>query len=71
MRSSVLTGGSSSHSGEWRGGGVLSGTRRGRQSLALGPRQREKSETVAKQKQLPSVGLDSMRGAGHAPRSIT
>ena len=41
---------------------------RRRQSLALGPRQRENSETVdsetvAKQKQLPSAGLDSMRGA--------
>ena len=38
--------------------------RRQRQSLALGPRrdvQRENIETVAKQKQLPSAGLDSMR----------
>ena len=27
------------------------------------PGQRENTETVAKQKQLPSAGLDSMRGA--------
>ena len=36
---------------------------RRRQSLALGLRQRENSETVAKKKQLPSAGLDSMRRA--------
>ena len=36
---------------------------RRRQSLSLGPRQRENSETLATQKQLPSAGLDSMRGA--------
>ena len=36
---------------------------RRRQSLALGPGEREKSETVVKQMQLPSAGLDSMRRA--------
>ena len=59
---SILAGerkGSGSHSGEWRGSGVLSCAREkatGRQSLAtaeLGraaPGQRENTETVAKQK---------------------
>ena len=46
----------------------LARERRRQQSLALGPRRdgrdREKNtETVSKQKQLPSAGLDSMRGA--------
>ena len=36
---------------------------RRRQSLVVGPGQRENFETVANQKQLPSAGLDSMGGA--------
>ena len=41
----------------------LSREGRRRQSLALWPGQRENSETVAKQNELPSASLDSMRGA--------
>ena len=64
---SVLAGGrkgSGSHSGEWRGGGVLSGAR-GKATVVTCTRAETErnSETVAKQKQLPSAGLDSMRGA--------
>ena len=68
--SSVLAGerrGSSSHSGEWRGSGVLSGARERATAvsftLAAPRRERENTETVAKQKHLPSAGLDIMRGA--------
>ena len=67
--SSVLAGerkGSSSHSGEWRGSGVLSGAREKATAVSCTwamPGQRENTETVAKQKQLPSASLDSMRGA--------
>ena len=49
---------------------VCSLARKGRrwQSLGLGPGQSENSETIAKQNQLPSAGLDSMRRA-HAQRT--
>ena len=63
--SSVLTGerkGSSSHS---RGSGVLTGAREKATAVACtwaAPGQRENTGTVAKQKQLPSAGLDSTRG---------
>ena len=58
--------GSGSHSGEWRGSGVLSGTREKATAVTCTwatPGQRENTETVAKQKTLPSAGLESMRGA--------
>ena len=63
--SSVLAGerkGSSSHSGEWRGGGVLSGAREKARAVSCtstwaAPGQTENTETVAKQKQLPSPSL--------------
>ena len=64
---SVLAGerkGSSSHSGVWRGSGVLTGAREKATGVACtwaAPGQRENTGTV-KQKQLPSAGLDSMRG---------
>ena len=67
--SSVLAGerkGSSSHSGEWRGSGVLSGAREKATAVSCtwaAPGRRENTETIAKQKQRPSAGLDSMRGA--------
>ena len=57
--------GSGSHSREWRGSGVLTGARerRRQQSLVLGRSgteiSRENTGTIAKQKQLPSAGLDS------------
>ena len=68
--SSVLAGerkGSSSHSGEWKGRGVLCSLARERRAMVVtcawaAPGQRENIETVAKQKQLPSAGLDSMHG---------
>ena len=68
---SVLAGerkGSGSHSREWRGSGVLIGEREKETAVACGlylaaPGQRENTGTVAKQKQLLSAGLDSMRGA--------
>ena len=41
----------------------LARERRRQQSLPLGPRGTVNTETVAKQKQLPSAILDSMRGA--------
>ena len=71
--------GSGSHSGEWGGSGVLSCAREkaiGRQSLACnwaGPRQdgihtvQRNTETVAKQKQPPSAGLDTMHARGARP----
>ena len=55
---SVLSGkrsGGSSHWGEWRGSGVLSGTRG--KATAVSRARRENSKTVAKQKQQPSAGL--------------
>ena len=67
---SILAGerkGSGSHSGEWSGSGVLSGATEKATAVTnctwatLG--QKENTETVAKQKQLSSAGLDSMRGA--------
>ena len=69
---SVLAGerkGSGSHSREWRGSGVLIGEREKETAVACGlylaapGRRRENAGTVAKQKQLLSAGLDSMRGA--------
>ena len=68
---SVLAGerkGNGSHSREWRGSGVLIGEREKETAVACGlylaaPGQRENTGTVAKQKQLLSAGLDSMRGA--------
>ena len=76
--SSVLAGerkGSSSHSREWSGSGVLSGTREKATAVsctwaALGQRARENTETVAKQKQLPSAGLDMIECAGRAPITV-
>ena len=65
-RGIVLAGerkGSSSHSGEWRGSGVLSGAS---SLLHLGraaPGQRENTKTVVKQKQLPLPAQPTMRGA--------
>ena len=53
--------GSGSHSGEWRGGSMLSDAEMETE---------KNSETVAKEKQLPS-GLDMIACAGRAPRSIT
>ena len=56
--SGVLSGerkGDGSHSGEWKGG-MLSGTRGA--AVAVTRSGRKNSETVAKQKQLPSAGLD-------------
>ena len=51
--------GSGRYSGEWRGSGVLSCAREKApavESLALGPHRTERNtETVAKQKQLPSA----------------
>ena len=69
--SSVLAGkkkGSGSHSGEWRGRGVLSCAREKATAVtctwaAPDARQRENTETAVKQKQPPSAGLDTMRGA--------
>ena len=72
--SSVLAGekkGSDSHSGEWRGCGVFSCAREKATAVtctwaAPDAGQRENTETVtgvAKQKQPPSAGLDTMRGA--------
>ena len=66
---SILAGerkGSGSNSGEWKGRGVLSGAREKAMAVTCtwaAPGQRENIETVAKQKRLPSAGLDSMRGA--------
>ena len=62
----VLSGekkGGGSHTGEWRGGGVLSGARARGKATAVTRAGRENSETVAKQKQLPSAGIDSMCAA--------
>ena len=54
--------------GEWRGRGVLSCAREKAMAVtctwaAPDAGQRENTETVAKQKQPPSAGLDTMRGA--------
>ena len=44
---------------------------RQRQTVALGPGQRETSETVAKQKQLPSTSVDSMCEARAQKMTLT
>ena len=57
--------------GEWRGRGVLSCAREKAMAVtctwaapdATPDVQRENTETVAKQKQPPSAGLDTVRGA--------
>ena len=54
--------GDGSHSGEWRGGGVLSGEGTGK-ATAVTRAGSENYKTVAMQKQLPLAGLDSMRTA--------
>ena len=65
---SILAGekkGSGSHLGEWRGRGVHSGAREKATAVICTwatPGQRENTKTVAQLKQLPSAGLDSMRG---------
>ena len=63
---SVLAGERKGTPGEWRGNGVLTGAREKTTAVACtwaAPGQRENTGTVAKQKQLPSASVDSMRGA--------
>ena len=55
-----------SRSGEWRGSGVLTGARKKATAVTCtwaAPGRRDNTGTVAKQKHLPSAGLDSVRGA--------
>ena len=64
--------GGSRHSGECRGSGVLSGARgktTARQQSVYSGRDKKTLYTVAKQKQLPSAGLDIMCAA-RPPRAL-
>ena len=75
---SVLAGekkGSGSHSEERRGGGMFTGAREKATEVAYTPSApglRENTKTIAKQKQLPSAGLDtcSMHGS-HAQKTTS
>ena len=68
---SILVGerkGRGSRSGEWRGSGVLTGARDKATAVACtwaAPGRRDNTGTVAKQKHLPSAGLDSVCGDCH------
>ena len=59
--------GSSSHLGEWRGSGVLSGASSLFHLGRAAPGQRENSETVAKQKQLPQPAQPRYHARGARP----